>query len=119
MTSDRENITYGELGRRVDALVAEIEKTASKSALVLMVAHQAVMDGWLSTLTRAGIDEAEQQLMARIEGWLKSGRMHNQTRRTENLLTKLQENNDARAAGRRAPHTFKAPRRRRKRRTTK
>jgi hypothetical protein len=118
MIEPRESITNDELYQRTNALVERIEKAASKATLVLMIASQAVHHGWLYSGTRAGFDEAERELMERIAGWSRSGRMHNLGRRAERVLEKFRENAEARVAGRRAPHTFKAPRKRRKRKAT-
>lgn len=119
MTEARETITYEELYQRVKALIARVEKAATKTTLVLMLATRTVNDAWWFTGIRAGIDQAEAELLEQIKKWSKDGRMHNLGRRSDRFLQKIRENDEARAAGRRPPHTFKALRRRRKRRIAK
>jgi hypothetical protein len=119
MSEPRETINYEELYQRVKALIARVETAATKTTLVLMLATRTVNDAWWFTGTRVGIDQAEAELLEQIKKWSKDGRAHNLGRRSDRLLQQLRENDEARAAGRRAPHTFAAPKKRRKRRAVK
>lgn len=109
-------MTGQEYHERIKALSARIEKTASKTTLVLYLATRTVVENGFFQNRNQALDEAEAKLLAELKSWTENGRLVNANRRRATLIRKLDENTAAIEAGRRPPHKFKAPKRRKARR---
>lgn len=107
-------MTGEEIYQRVKALVSTLEKCATKTMLVYYVANRIVSHGFYMHGTRAGIDQEEARLLDELKSWKDTGRDVNRHKRVMSLLAKLDENHAALEAGRRPPHKFKMPKRRKK-----
>ena len=107
-------MTGEEIYQRVNALIGTLEKGATKTMLVYYVANRIVTHGLYLHGTRAGIDQEEARLLDELKSWKDTGRRVNRHKRFMSMMAKLDENCAAVEAGRRPPHKFKTPKRRKK-----
>ncbi|WP_149470827.1 hypothetical protein [Roseomonas genomospecies 6] len=107
-------MTGEEIYQRIKALVSTLEKGATKTMLVYYVANRIVSHGLYLHGTHAGIDQEEARLLDELKSWKNTGRDVNRHKRVMSLLAKLDENHAAEEAGRKPPHKFKTPKRRKK-----